>query len=155
MHSPAAFAITPVPPKLPEILGRALTALVASKTATWSDAALQSHRTALRSALRDHDASVTLAALGPTACVRLVSSTAGTFDGTGEVGALVLGGYGGHVYTGDLTALRARTVAYAWHATNVHAALLFLGKHREILGHFQGGGLGVTVGVGCGEGGWR
>jgi len=66
-----------------------------------------------------------------------------------------MGCWGGNVYTWDVKKLIADTAWFEWQAAIVYASVLFFdATHKNLLGHFQGGGFGLLGGFGGGSGGW-
>jgi Rhodococcus equi virulence-associated protein len=75
----------------------------------------------------------------------------GNAGGVGQPGA---GGFFGNVYTDDLAKLYAQTRVFEYHGTYVYTGVTFWDDDSNLLGHFEGGGLGIMVGVGGGTGSW-
>ncbi|OJT65705.1 VapA/VapB family virulence-associated protein [Bacillus altitudinis] len=77
------------------------------------------------------------------------------FNGNAGGLALVnLGAGEGDIYTDDLEAVIDNTVSFGYLSTLVYFSVYFFDKHSNLLGHFQAGGVGTTLGTGGGTGKW-
>lgn len=92
--------------------------------------------------------------LGAHAQVFKTGGKPGTFNGD-FAPAGILGGYEGHVYTDDESRLLNPTPqTFNINIAVVYCSVLFFDAAGELVGHFQGGGLGFAVLVGGGQGSW-
>jgi hypothetical protein len=84
-----------------------------------------------------------------------VNGAAQKFSGNaGGIGSAGAGGFFGNLYTDDLAQLYAKTGVFEYHGTPVYTGVTFWDNDHNFLGHFEGGGLGIMVGVGGGTGTW-
>jgi hypothetical protein len=75
----------------------------------------------------------------------------------GHSGGLVSpggGGTWGDLYTDDLERLYRDTVSFSYIVAAVYFTIEFWDGNSKLLGHFQGGGVGTSVGTGGGTGKW-
>ncbi|OTA17558.1 hypothetical protein Xvie_00946 [Xenorhabdus vietnamensis] len=79
------------------------------------------------------------------------------FYGTsGGVTSLGVGVYSGYLHTDDIDKLYAEGLEFTTITTAVFATIQFWSiKDRKLLGHFEGGGVGTTLGTNGGSGYWR
>jgi hypothetical protein len=77
-----------------------------------------------------------------------------TFNGdAGGVGGLGAWGGGGDVYTDDLARLYRDTASFYFVAGLVYLGVEFFDSNHRLLGHFEGGGIGLMA-AGGGTGSW-
>ncbi len=78
-----------------------------------------------------------------------------TFDGNaGGIFGIGLDKIGGVLFSDNILALFFNTMYFEYHGLPAYTGLIFFDRDHNVLGHFEGDGIGLTGGVGGGLGSW-
>ena len=76
------------------------------------------------------------------------------YGNAGGIGGLGGGSTNGDIYTDDINKLFRETVSFQFNSAFVYLNVNFFNAHSQLLGNYQGGGVGICGGTGGGSGYW-